>query len=251
MKSIYIKAAIVFLSSFGLNAQTIMNIHKNNSTVLQIPINTIDSITYNSGIVTTPGAGVTYNGYTYSSIVLGNGQEWMAENLRTTSYSNGDPIPNVIDATQWGNLTSGAYAYYNNDSQYETPYGNLYNWYTVNDSRNLCPTGWHVPSDTEWSVLTDYLGGETIAGGKMKSLSTQYWASPNANATNEINFSGLPGGNRTDFGFNYIGYYGYWWSSTEYTSGVSWFRQLSYNDVNVGRNAQYKDHGISVRCLKD
>ena len=102
-----------------------------------------------TGVVSNPGAGVTYGGVNYPTVVLGNGQEWMAENLRTTTYANGDPIPNVTDPNQWGALTTGAWAHYNNDSQYENPYGKLYNWYAVDDSRNVCPTGWHVPSDAE------------------------------------------------------------------------------------------------------
>ena len=160
------------------------------------------------------GAGVTFNGYTYTSIVLGNGQEWMAENLRTTTYANGDPIPNITGNTQWPNLTTGAWVHYGNDSQNENPYGKLYNWYTVDDPRNVCPTGWHVPTDAEYTLLIDYLGGSVAgAGSKMKSTGTQYWSSPNSGATNESGFSGLPGGFRNDVGsFNYIGGYGGWWS---------------------------------------
>jgi uncharacterized protein (TIGR02145 family) len=247
--------ALTLMSVFGLQAQTIMNIHQSNGNVLQIPLNTIDSITYTAGggvIVTNPGAGVTFAGYTYSSIVLGNGQEWMAENLRTTSYANGDPIPNVTDETQWRNLSTGAWAHYNNDNQYENPYGKLYNWYTVNDSRNVCPTGWHVPSDAELTVLTDYLGGEVFAGGKMKSTGTQYWLNPNIDATNESGFSGLPAGFRYYVGpFTSIEYYCYWWSSTEFDTDKAWYRGLYYDDGFVDRTNHYKTGGLSVRCLRD
>ena len=204
------------------------------------------------GVVTNPGAGVTFNGYTYASIVLGNGQEWMAENLRTTTYANGDPIPNVTDDNQWYNLTTGAWSYYNNDSQYENPYGKLYNWYTVDDPRNVCPTGWHVPTDAEWTVLSDYLGGEPVAGGKMKSTGTQYWSSPNTDATNESGFSGLPGGYRYNDGpFYYIGFYGYWWSSTESSTYDAWLRHLRYLNGDVYRLYPNKKDGFSVRCLRD
>ena len=196
--------------------------------------------------------GLTFNGYTYTSIVLGNGQEWMAENLRTTTYANGDPIPNVTDANQWGNLMTGAWAHYNNDSQYENPYGKLYNWYTVNDPRNVCPTGWHVPTDAEWTVLSDYLGGSTVAGGKMKSTGTQYWSSPNTDATNESGFSGLPGGYRLlDGSFYYIGTLGYWWCSSEDGTGIAWYRFLRYYDGGVYRYSNFEKHGYSVRCLRD
>ena len=204
------------------------------------------------GIVTNPGAGVTFNGYTYTSIVLGNGQEWMAENLRTTTYANGDPIPNVTDANQWVNLTTGAWVHYNNDSQYENPYGKLYNWYTVNDPRNVCPTGWHVPTDAEWTVLSDYLGGEPVAGGKMKSTGTQYWSSPNTDATNESGFSGLPGGDRFGSGtFGSIGSLGYWWSSTESGTNGAWDRGLDYSSGGVYRYDVNERVGLSVRCLRD
>jgi uncharacterized protein (TIGR02145 family) len=204
------------------------------------------------GIVTNPGAGVTFDGYTYSSIVLGNGQEWMAANLRTTTYANGDPIPNVTDDTQWQNLTTGAWAHYNNDSQYENPYGKLYNWYTVADPRNVCPTGWHVPSDAEWTVLCDYLGGGAVVGGKMKSTGTAYWLTPNTGATNESGFSGLPGGYRNLGGtFGNIGANGLWWSSTEDGTDSAWFRALSYDSGHVYRSNGGKANGFSVRCLRD
>jgi uncharacterized protein (TIGR02145 family) len=214
--------------------------------------NQVSFATTNGGIITNPGAGVTFNGYTYASIVLGNGQEWMAENLRTTSYANGDPIPNVTDANQWGNLTSGAWVHYNNDSQYENPYGKLYNWYSVVDTRNVCPTGWHVPSDTEYTFLSAYLGGESVAGGKMKSTGTQYWQSPNTDATNESGFSGLPGDYRDISGsFGDGGIEGYWWSSTEYDTGSAWDRSLHHNSDNAWRIFHLKTNGFSVRCLKD
>ncbi len=204
------------------------------------------------GIVSTPGEGVTFDGYSYSSIVLGNGQEWMAENLRTTIYSNGDPIPNVVDITEWSNLSTGAWVHYNNDNQYEDPYGKLYNWYTVDDPRNICPSGWHVPTDMEWSSLMNYLGGESSAGGKMKSMGTQYWDSPNGGATNESGFSGLPGGNRwVNEPFNGIGFVGTWWSSTEAFTYRAWIYTLNANDAGLNRNYLNKPFGYSVRCLRD
>ena len=348
---------MIFLSSINLSAQTIMNIHQSNGTILQIPLNTIDSITYTitnpgnlaslstlvinnitsnsatsggdiandggspitqrgdvwgisphpttannssndgigagvfisnitglldnttyyvrayatnsagtaygnelsfttsavgSNIVSNPGAGVTFDGYSYPSIVLGNGQEWMAENLRTSTYANGDPIPNVTDNAQWQNLTTGAWAQYNNDSQNENPYGKLYNWYTVADPRNVCPTGWHVPADAEYTLLTDYLGGESIAGGKMKSTGIQYWTTPNTDATNESGFSGLPGGRRGyDGPFYDIGFPGFWWSSTDVLTTSAWLRYLSYDAGNVFRDNASRFSGFSVRCLRD
>ena len=206
---------------------------------------------------TTNGAGVTDNdGNSYETVIIGN-QEWMAENLRTTTYANGDPIPNVTDNTQWQNLTTGAWAHYNNDGQYENPYGKLYNWYAVADPRNICPTGWHVPTDAEWITFINYLdpwasvGSSSIAGGKMKSTGTQYWLSPNTNATNESGFSGLPGGAFGGGGFGNIGYAGFWWSSTEQSPDRGYFRLLSYNNSSVVRSDGFKYNGNSCRCIKD
>jgi uncharacterized protein (TIGR02145 family) len=200
----------------------------------------------------TPGNGVTFNGYTYSSIVLGNGQEWMAENLRTTTYANGDPIPNITDPSQWSALTTGAWAHYNNDNQNENPYGKLYNWYTVADPRNVCPTGWHVPTDAEYTLLTDYLGGSLVAGGKMKSTGTQYWLSPNTDASNESGFSGLPGGNRTNTGpFYDIGVYGFYWTNTSINTFDARGGNLDYSTGDWVTSTGTKTFGGSVRCLRD
>jgi uncharacterized protein (TIGR02145 family) len=156
----------------------------------------------------TPGAVVTdIDGIQYVTVIIG-GQEWMSENLKTSKYSNGDLLPNVKGDTQWANLNTNAWSYWANDSQYENSYGKLYNWYTAADPRNVCPTGWHVPMQDEWSTLINYLdpnanGGSvvpnTAAGGKMKSTGLQHWNSPNLGATNESGFSGLPGGSRNFF----------------------------------------------------
>lgn len=200
----------------------------------------------------TPTAPVTdIDGNEYATIQIGT-QVWMAENLRTSKYCNGDPIPNVTDYTQWANLTTGAWSHYNNDSQYENPYGKLYNWYAVADSRNICPCDWHVPTDAEYTLLTDYLGGQALAGGKMKSTGTQYWSSPNTGATNESGFSGLPGGYRNIGGtFYYFGNLGSWWSSTEGGTNSAWDRYLYFSNGNVYRNNASKGDGFSVRCLRD
>jgi uncharacterized protein (TIGR02145 family) len=190
------------------------------------------------------------DGHIYQTVQIGT-QTWMAENLRTTKYRNGDPIPNVTDGNQWSNLTPGAWAHYNNGSQYENPYGKLYKWYAGADPRNVCPTGWHVPTDAEWKVLTDYLGGESVAGGKMKSTGTQYWQSPNQDATNESGFSGLPGGYRGEDGtFGNVGYAGHWWSSTD-SSGYAWYRYLGVGSGVVTRVYSNKREGFSVRCVRD
>ena len=251
----------------GGTASFVLNVGGQNCTLSR-------TVNAGSGIVSNPGAGVTYNGYTYPSIVLGNGQEWMAQNLNTTQYDDGTAIPLVTDQNQWAaNYSNGTtlpmMCWYNNDQATYTAntFGALYNWYavspTTNGNRNVCPTGWHVPSDAEWNTLIGYLdpsynpntiGGQSSnAGGKMKSTGTQYWLSPNQDATNESGFSGLPGGGRYDVAtFNSFGGYGYWWSSTEYTADVAWNRYLDYNHGYVYRSYFYdKNDGFSVRCLRD
>jgi uncharacterized protein (TIGR02145 family) len=191
-----------------------------------------------------------YDGNAYPTFMIGT-QEWMGENLRVTHYRDGTAIPDVTDNTLWGSLITGAYCWYNNDQSVNAKYGILYNWYAVNDSRKLCPAGWHVPSDAEWTTLTTYLGGESIAAGKMKSVSA-LWISPNTDATNNSGFSGFPGGYcNTTGSFNYLGYYGYWWSATEDNGTYAWYRNLIYVNSYVGRNYLYKAYGFSVRCVRD
>jgi uncharacterized protein (TIGR02145 family) len=188
-------------------------------------------------------------GQIYQTVLIGS-QFWMAENLRTASYANGDPIANVTDNTAWAQLSTGAWCHYENNTVNDAIYGKLYNCYPTVDPRGLCPVGWHVPTDAEWTVLRDYLGGELVAGGKMKS--TTGWDAPNTGATNESGFSGLPGGGRYyDGAFNYIGDDGIWWSSTEYNTNDAWSRLLTYNYGYVSRNLNFKVSGFSVRCLRD
>jgi len=207
---------------------------------------------------------LTYNGYTYDLVEIG-GQCWFAENLQTTKYSDGSPIDYPgTNNTAWQNNTTGAYAWYDNDSStYAPDYGALYNWYSVDNAAGLCPTGWHVPTDCEWMYLEDTLGMSTAdqedtglrgtdEGGKLKETGTTHWLSPNTGATNSSGFTGLPGGYRSFNGnFNTIGYYGYWWSSTEDSTSSDGFRILYYSNGTVGRNYYGKDYGYSVRCLRD
>ena len=202
----------------------------------------------------TYGSMTDQNGNVYKTIVIGT-QTWMAENLKASTYRDGTTsIPTINDAVQWTGLTTGASCWYaNNSASYDCPYGKLYNWYAVADPRNLCPTGWHVPSDAEWTTLTNFLGGEALAGGKMKSTGTQYWLSPNTNATNESGFSGLPGGFRSYyFGtFSDVGTSGFWWSSSVSAAVNAWYRALNHTNSNAYRNNYDKQGGLSVRCLRD
>lgn len=179
-------------------------------------------------------------------------QIWTGCNLDVTAYSNGDEIPQVTDPTAWVGLTTGAWCYYNNDIENCEVYGKLYNWYAVNDPRGLGPTGYHVPSDEEWTDLTTVLGGLTVAGGKMKSTGTSLWNTPNTDATNSSGFTGLPGGYRYNDGtFIDIGNYGIWWSSSEVNTSFSFNRFIGFNSGNASRNSDYKINGFSVRLIKD
>jgi uncharacterized protein (TIGR02145 family) len=190
------------------------------------------------------------DGNVYGTVVIGT-QTWMAENLKTTRYRDGSSIAYVLDNGTWSSLNSGAWSYYNHDSTNNSIYGKLYNWYAVADSRSLCPTGWHVPSDAEWTSLENFLGGSSVAGGKMKAVSS-LWSSPNTGATNESGFSALPGGFRSyDGSFNNFGYNGFWWSSTENSSTFAWIRYLISNGAYSYRDNANKTFGFSVRCLKD
>ena len=176
----------------------------------------------------------------------------MAENLKTTKYNDNTAIPLVTDSAVWINLNTPGYCWYNKDAAtYKNTYGALYNWFTLNTGK-LAPTGWHIPTDAEWSTLTTYLGGESVAGGKLKETGTVHWYFPNTGATNESGFTAIPAGHRVPpGGFNYIGYGDFWWSSSENTTSFAWTRFADYNYSNVYRNDFNKSYGISVRCIRD
>ena len=209
-----------------------------------------------------------------TNVTIGT-QIWSSTNLDVTTYRDGTPIPQVTDPTQWFDLTTGAWCYYNNDPANGTTYGKLYNWYAVagihdaaslNDPslrKQLAPQGWHVPTDAEWSILINHLdpnanGGNNTsntAGGKMKATGTiqagtGLWQSPNTAATNESGSTGLPGGNR-DSTFGGIGTNGAWWSSSEYSTLSALPRILSYNYGYAWGIYYHKGYGFSVRCLRD
>jgi uncharacterized protein (TIGR02145 family) len=185
------------------------------------------------------------------SITIGT-QKWMTVNLDIETYRNGDIIPQVTDPAIWVALKTGAWCYYNNDVANGAKYGKLYNWYAVNDSRGLAPQGWHIPSEVEWVTLNTFLGGDSVAGGKLKEVGTLNWRSPNTKATNETGFLALPGGWRIDGKFDWVGGMGVWWSTTSHpNSSNAWMRALRYDDVTLSRGNGSKYDGNSVRCLKD
>jgi uncharacterized protein (TIGR02145 family) len=188
---------------------------------------------------------VTFDGHTYALVAIGT-QCWFAENLRSDNYRNGDAIPGDLNNSQWTSTGSGAQAVYNNDSGSLATYGRLYNWYAVNDSRGLCPSGFHVPSDGEWTVLENALGGSSVAGTALKA------SSPAWDGTNSSGFSALPGGYRY-YGDGYFleqGINGVWWSSSPFGT-YAWFRYLSSGNSNVYRDSDLTRYGFSVRCVRD
>jgi uncharacterized protein (TIGR02145 family) len=190
------------------------------------------------------------DGNTYHIIKIGS-QWWTVENLRVIHYRDGSYIPKVTDNTAWASLSTGARCFYNNDSvTYAATYGAFYNWYSVSDSRNLCPVGWHVPADIEWAALSTYLGGNSIAGGKLKETGTTHWSSPNTGATNESGFTALAGGYRTSNSTG-MGLYGDFWTSTAYSSANAWYIGFTYNTSSLGTSNFMKALGIPVRCMRD
>lgn len=193
------------------------------------------------------------DGKVYQTVTIGT-QIWMKENLKVTHYRNGDPIPNVTDSTAWNLLTAGAYCDYNNLQANSSTYGKLYNWYSVNDSKNIAPIGWHIPTDIEWNTLITFLGGDSVAGGKLKEISLAHWLSPNTGATNESGFTALPAGCCDYYGkFTSLGTLCFWWCSNEFEElpDHSWCVLVSYDKKRGNIGITNKNYGFSVRCLKD
>lgn len=202
------------------------------------------------------------DGNTYFTVRIGD-QCWMAQNLKVTHYRNGDPIPQVTDNGEWTGLATGACCAYDNDESNVDTYGRLYNWYAVDDSRNIAPEGWHVPTDEEWKQLEIYLGMSqadadaqgwrgTDEGGKLKEFGTVHWDTPNTGATNLSGFTALPAGYRSAYGsYNKIGSEIRFWTSNEHNTDGGWYRWLEYTHSDCYRFAYLKNGGVSIRCVKD
>lgn len=211
---------------------------------------------------------VDIDGNVYQIVKIGN-QWWMAENLKVTHYRNGDAIPNITNTDQWIEQTIGAYCNYFNDTTLVATYGRLYNWYAVNDSRNIAPEGWHVPDDSwtdDWKELEVYLGmSQTQAnstfwrgideGGKLKEAGIVHWNNPNTGATNSVGFSALPGGYRDIVGtggsYYNMGFFAAFWTATEYDTNIAWTRWLGFSNSQVFRGYDNKRYGFSIRCVRD
>ncbi|MFM7015871.1 MAG: fibrobacter succinogenes major paralogous domain-containing protein [Bacteroidota bacterium] len=201
-------------------------------------------------------------GNIYHIVVIGK-QVWLQENLRTHKYRNGKPIAKNLSNNQWALNKTGACAVYNNDSIKENAFGLLYNWYAIANPAGLCPTGWHVPKDTEWNQMVKYLDEyadtteqkrvqSEVAGGQLKEIGITHWASPNTGATGTANFLGFSGGNKgMDGKCNDVGAYGYWWTATASSNAEAYGRLLSYFNGNIDRFKVSKNIGFSVRCIKN
>jgi uncharacterized protein (TIGR02145 family) len=204
-------------------------------------------------IFTTPGTIADYDNNIYETVKIST-QTWMAKNLRTTHYLNGDLIgtsnPLILDIS---NELSPKYQWsYGGDDANALIYGKLYTWYAITDTRKVCPVGWHIPADTEWATLESTLGGYTIAGSHLKETGNSHWISYNLDATNVSCFSALPGGYRNQTGgFSYVGNYGYWWSSTQGDVTTAWVRSIFVQSGMVSKVDLIKRYGASVRCIKD
>jgi uncharacterized protein (TIGR02145 family) len=241
---------------------------------LKVDFTPTDNINYNTASntviinVTAPITVADIDGNLYHIVTIGT-QTWMVENLKTTKYRNGDPISNVTDDSEWRSLSTGAYCDYDNKPDNSAFYGKLYNWYAVDDSRNITPAGWHVPTDGDWTILENYLiaNGYNYDGSKdgnkiAKALaSTTNWASSTGGGTigndltknNSTGFTALPGGNRSSGsgGFYSIGRFGYWWSSTEIGGYYACYRNLYYTYSDLHRSFDTKATGLSVRLVRD
>jgi uncharacterized protein (TIGR02145 family) len=249
MKKIVISISLFF---------TLISCKKENTTTSTNNENNITDTVKTNVAVGKQGPSISdVEGNSYKTVYIG-AQHWMAENLKTSSYNDRTLIPNVTENTQWVNLTSGAWCYYENDETKNPKFGKLYNWFTLNsnynENKNVCPTGWHIPSKIEWNLLVDNLGGELVAGGKMKEIGSQYWKTPNTSATNESLLSVLPSGSLSSGQFyNTLGKYADFWTSSVDNNGRAFALYLSYNSSEIKyHSGDYANSdGYSVRCIKD
>lgn len=221
------------------------------------PWSVADTFTVSGSAPSCPTVVTDVDGYTYATTVLA-GQCWLAENLRVSRYRNGDSIPTGLGSTAWTGTTEGAMTIYNTSPSLGALLGRLYNGFAVTDPRGICPLGWRVPTDQEWTVMTAFLGGPDLAGGALKATGTiqdgtGVWEAPNTGATNSSGFSALPGGERSGIsgGFNGKGLNAHWWTATLVPSGQLWDRVVVHDLDDVFAGTSNRNRGASVRCVKD
>ncbi len=266
--SIYVDAIDEWLV-YVLQADTLLHLVCENPGCADPIADNYDPYAEEGGLCTYGGPcqGPTFDGYSYAAVFIGD-QCWFAENLRTTVYRNGDAIPASLTDGDWSSTTSGATAVYGEGSSYcenfspdidacdeaqsLAEYGRLYNWYAVDDARGLCPSGWHVPTDGEWTDLENHITSQGFSGTEGTALKTTYGWNGGGNGTDDFGFSALPGGYRFSSNgyFYFAGNYGFWWSSSP-SGGSAWYRNLYYYYPDIYRFNDNPRFGLSVRCLRD
>ena len=246
----FLSLALMVFIPFKAFSQETMIIKKKNNTVLTIPTAEIESITFsNSSSINSDNTVSDIDGNIYKTVKIGT-QIWMAENLKTTKLNNGTPISKVTDNDKWKNLLSPGYCYYDNDESNRNIYGALYNWYSMNNN-NVCPTGWHVPNEGEWDILTDNLGDNS--GKELKETGTTHWESPNSGVSNSTEFTALPSGYRNGYNslFTFKGGTGLWWTSSRKDQSKAATRAMWSNSSKVGIGQYSLTYGVGIRCIKD
>lgn len=236
MKRDFLRGTLIFLTFSPIVMLLFFGCTKNEPTTEITPDTTIEDVDGNS----------------YHTVTIGT-QTWLVENLKTTKYRNGDPIPNLQSDNQWATTSDGAYSDYANNPALSTDRGKLYNWFAVNDARNIAPAGYHVPNAEEWEELVQYLGGEAIAGGKLKEAGLGHWADPNTGATNSSGFTALPTGFRSrDGSFSGLSGFGYYWSASEnYQQTSAWYFGMNMDWAGIEKAIEFEKTGHAVRCIKD
>jgi len=206
----------------------------------------VDNVTIVSGLV-------DIDGNVYSTVVIGT-QTWMAENLKVTKYRNGDNITHITTNSDWNSDTDGAYGYYDDNTTLRDTYGMLYNWYAVDNSssRYICPEGWHVPTADEYDVLSTYLGGNSVAGGKMKETGTDHWQSESSGTSNSSGFTARGAGYRLNNGtYGFLNQTFVFWTVSYASNSTAHYRAGSYTSGGITVSSINKEYGFSVRCLED
>jgi uncharacterized protein (TIGR02145 family) len=236
----------VFINIFHLNGQNVLNVFNSNGSVSSFPVAQIDSINFD---IADPNLIQDADGNIYHAVQIGN-QTWLKENLKTTRFFPAEEIPNITQFDEFINYAGVAYCNYFNQMIYSQTYGNLYNYFVANSIGNVCPIGYHVPTEPEWQTLIDYLGGETIAGGKLKSINL--WDSPNVGATDEVGFSALPSGLLDpDSGFSLEGSYAWFWISGGGAFSAKYiYLRSSTASIQISTTNE-ATRGKSIRCIKN